>query len=148
MWVGFGWGAAVNYALTTVIFSLPLLLHATAEEVGATLLPMTLLVALNPLATGRLVAAYGPLRPIRMGFVAFPIGLGFVAVATAGHDRPFVLGFGLLLCGPRGLLGLCPRWSGSPSDTPLRKPPVPSAASSTPPVRSVPPSPPRSRAPP
>ncbi|MBE1531254.1 MFS transporter [Actinomadura algeriensis] len=99
VWVGFGWGAAVNYALTTVIFSLPLLLHATAEEVGATLLPMTLLVALNPLATGRLVAAYGPLRPIRMGFVAFPIGLGFVAVATAGHDRPFVLGFGLLLCG-------------------------------------------------
>lgn len=99
VWTAFGWGAAVNYALTTVIFSIPLLLHTTAAAAGATLLPMTLLVALNPLATGRLVAAYGPLRPIRMGFVAFPIGLALIAVATAEHDQPLVLGVGLLLCG-------------------------------------------------
>ncbi|MBO0882484.1 MAG: MFS transporter [Mycobacterium sp.] len=99
VWTAFGWGAAVNYALTTVIFSIPILLHTTAEAAGATLLPMTLLVALNPLLTGRLVAAYGPLRPIRMGLVAFPIGLCLIAVATADHDQPVVLGLGLLLSG-------------------------------------------------
>ncbi|MET9589856.1 MFS transporter [Streptomyces sp. NPDC006516] len=99
VWTAFGWGAAVNYALTTVIFSLPLLLHVTPAAAGATLLPMTLLITLNPLVTGRLVAAYGPLRPIRMGFVAFPIGLTLIAAATARHDQPLVLGLGLLLCG-------------------------------------------------
>jgi DHA2 family methylenomycin A resistance protein-like MFS transporter len=97
VWSAFGWGAAVNYALTTVIFSIPLVLHTTAAGAGASLLPMTLVVALNPLVTGRLVAAWGPLRPIRMGFAAFPAGLALVAVAT--HDQPFVLGLGLLLCG-------------------------------------------------
>ncbi|UYM07665.1 MFS transporter [Solicola gregarius] len=99
VWRGFGWAAAVNYALTTVIFSIPLLLHGTAQSAGATLLPMTLLVALNPLATGRLVTAYGPLLPIRLGFVAFPIGLGLAASALADGHQPFVLGLGLLLCG-------------------------------------------------
>ncbi|MEU1983630.1 MFS transporter [Nocardia sp. NPDC019395] len=99
VWTAFGWGAAVNYALTTVIFSLPLLLHTSAVAAGATLLPMTLLVALNPLLTGRIVAAYGPLRPIRMGFIAFPIGLCLVAVATAVQHQPLVLAAGLLLCG-------------------------------------------------
>jgi DHA2 family methylenomycin A resistance protein-like MFS transporter len=99
VWSGFGWAAAVNYALTTVIFSIPLLLHETAESAGATLLPLTLLVALNPWATGRLVAAYGPLLPIRLGFVAFPMGLGLAASALADDHQPFVLGLGLLLCG-------------------------------------------------
>ncbi|MER7442278.1 MFS transporter [Micromonospora avicenniae] len=99
VWKGFGWGAAVNYGLTTVIFSIPLLLRTTAERAGTMLLPMTLLVALNPLATGRLVATHGPLRPIRMGFVAFPLGLVIVAVATAGVDQPVLLGLGLLACG-------------------------------------------------
>ncbi|MEV0067085.1 MFS transporter [Amycolatopsis sp. NPDC050768] len=99
VWTAFGWGAAVNYALTTVIFSIPLLLHTSAEAAGATLLPMTLLVALNPLLTGRIVAAYGPLRPIRMGFVAFPVGLCLVAVATAVQHQPVVLALGLLLSG-------------------------------------------------
>jgi DHA2 family methylenomycin A resistance protein-like MFS transporter len=99
VWTAFGWGAAVNYALTTVIFSLPLLLDTTAVGAGATLLPMTLLVAVNPLLTGRIVAAHGPLRPIRMGFVAFPAGLCTVAIAVADHHRPVVLALGLLLCG-------------------------------------------------
>lgn len=99
VWNAFGWGAAVNYALTTVIFSIPLLLRTTAQGAGASLLPMTLLVALNPLATGRLVAARGPLRPIRMGFIAFPAGLAIIAVATTIHYQPYVLGLGLLLCG-------------------------------------------------
>ncbi|MEU4842474.1 MFS transporter [Nocardia testacea] len=99
VWCAFWWGAAVNYGLTTVIFSIPLLLHTTAEGAGTSLLPMTLLVALNPLVTGRLVAAYGPLRPIRMGFVVFPMGLALIAFATTIHDQPLVLGLGLLLCG-------------------------------------------------
>jgi DHA2 family methylenomycin A resistance protein-like MFS transporter len=99
VWTAFGWGAAVNYALTTVIFCVPLLLDTTAVAAGATLLPMTLLVALNPLLTGRIVAAHGPLRPIRMGFIAFPVGLCLVAVAIAGHHQPVVLVLGLLLCG-------------------------------------------------
>lgn len=99
VWAAFGWGAAVNYALTTVIFSIPLLLNTTAVAAGATLLPMTLLVALNPLLTGRIVAAHGPLRPIRMGFVAFPVGLCLVGIAIADHHQPVVLALGLLLSG-------------------------------------------------
>ncbi|HVV23847.1 MAG TPA: MFS transporter [Pseudonocardiaceae bacterium] len=99
VWTAFGWGAAVNFALTTLIFSIPLLLHTTAVGAGATLLPMTLLVALNPLLTGRIVAAHGPLRPIRMGFVVFPVGLCLVAVAIADHHQPVVLALGLLLSG-------------------------------------------------
>ncbi|WBB69798.1 MFS transporter [Micromonospora sp. WMMD812] len=99
VWTAFGWGAAVNYALTTVIFSIPLLLNTTAVGAGATLLPMTLLVAVNPLLTGRIVAARGPLRPIRMGFIVFPVGLCLVAVAIADHHQSVVLALGLLLCG-------------------------------------------------
>lgn len=99
VWAAFGWGAAVNYALTTVIFSIPLLLNTTAVGAGATLLPMTLLVALNPLLTGRIVAAHGPLRPIRMGFIAFPVGLCVVAIAIADHHQPVVVALGLLFCG-------------------------------------------------
>ncbi|WP_280222319.1 MFS transporter [Nocardia neocaledoniensis] len=99
VWKAFGWGAAVNYGLTTVLFAVPLLLDTTAERAGMTLLPMTVLVALNPLATGRLVAAHGPLLPIRMGFVAFPVGLLMVAVASVGEEQPVVLGVGLLACG-------------------------------------------------
>ncbi|GAA1317621.1 MFS transporter [Actinocatenispora thailandica] len=99
VWTAFGWGAAVNFALTTVIFSIPLLLNASPARAGATLLPMTLLMAVNPLVTGRLVAAYGPVLPIRMGFVAFPIGLCLAAVAVTGQHHAVVLGVGLLLCG-------------------------------------------------
>ncbi|RIQ20346.1 MFS transporter [Jiangella rhizosphaerae] len=99
VWTAFGWGAAVNYALTTVIFSIPLLLHTSAEAAGATLLPMTLLIAVNPLLTGRIVAAHGPLRPIRMGFLAFLIGLCLVGAATAVQHQPVILALGLLLSG-------------------------------------------------
>ncbi|WUA07271.1 MFS transporter [Nocardia sp. NBC_01377] len=99
VWTAFGWGAAINYALTTVIFAIPLLLHVTAIEAGVTLLPMTLLVALNPLLTGRLVAEHGPSRPIRMGFTAFPVGLAVTAFAVADDQQPIVLAIGLLLCG-------------------------------------------------
>jgi DHA2 family methylenomycin A resistance protein-like MFS transporter len=99
VWRSFGWGAAVNYALTTVVFSIPILLDETAARAGAMLLPMTVLVALNPLLTGRIIAARGHLRPIRMGLAVFPAGLALIAVATAFHDRALVLGLGLLLCG-------------------------------------------------
>ncbi|MEV0842065.1 MFS transporter [Actinocatenispora sera] len=98
VWTAFGWGAAINYALTTVIFSIPLVLAASPARTGVALLPMTLLVAVNPLLTGRLVAAFGPVVPIRLGFVAFPVGLCLAAAAVAG-DHAVLLGVGLLLCG-------------------------------------------------
>jgi DHA2 family methylenomycin A resistance protein-like MFS transporter len=98
VWTAFGWAAAVNYALTTVIFSIPLLLSASPARTGLILLPMTLLVAVNPLLTGRLAAAYGPVVPIRLGFVAFPVGLCLAAAAVSG-DHAVLLGVGLLLCG-------------------------------------------------
>lgn len=99
VWTAFGWGACINYALTTVIFAVPLLLHTTAIKSGVTLLPMTLMVALNPLLTGRLVAAYGALRPIRVGFMALPLGLCLTAVAMVDHQPRVMLAIGLLLCG-------------------------------------------------
>ncbi|GIL26224.1 MFS transporter [Actinocatenispora comari] len=98
VWTAFGWAAAVNYALTTVIFSIPLLLSASPTRTGIVLLPMTLLVAVNPLLTGRLAAGYGPVVPIRLGFAAFPVGLCLAAAAVTG-DHAVLLGVGLLLCG-------------------------------------------------
>lgn len=97
-WVAFAWAAAANYALTSVVFSIPLLLHATPTKAGATLLPMTVLIAVNPLVTGRLAASRGSLLPIRMGFAAFPAGLCLTAIAFVNHRAP-VIGAGLLLCG-------------------------------------------------
>lgn len=99
VWISFGWGAAVNYALTTVVFSIPLVLETAAVAAGMALLPMTLLVAFNPLFTGRIIAAHGALLPIRMGFFAFTVGLLLVATALVVHDQPLMLSFGLLASG-------------------------------------------------
>jgi DHA2 family methylenomycin A resistance protein-like MFS transporter len=99
VWSAFGWGTTVNYALTSVLFAVPLVLPGSALSTGITLLPMTLLVAVNPLVTGRLVARYGALLPIRLGFAAFTIGLSVSAIALAGGRQPVVLGAGLLCCG-------------------------------------------------
>ncbi|MBL0888587.1 MFS transporter [Myceligenerans sp. I2] len=95
----FAWGAVVNHALATVLFVVPLTLHQDAPAVGISLLPMTVLVALNPLATGRIVARFGPLVPIRRGLLAFAAGLLVTAAALAGVAQPVLLPLGLLCCG-------------------------------------------------
>lgn len=98
VWAACGWGAAVNYALTTVLFALPLLLPGSAGASGAILLPMTILIAVNPLLTARIVARHGALRPIRMGLLALPAGLAVVGIGLAA-GQPIVLMAGLLSCG-------------------------------------------------
>ncbi|WP_460652280.1 MFS transporter [Kribbella endophytica] len=99
VWSAFGWGTLVNYALTTVLFAVPLIVAEGSLSIGITLLPMTVVVAVNPLLTGRLVRRFGALVPIRLGFVAFAVGLCAVAVALVGEQRPVVLAAGLLGCG-------------------------------------------------
>ena len=89
----------MNYALSTVLFVIPLALHEGAADTGLTLLPMTVLVALNPLLTSRLVARRGPLLPIRLGLLAFTIGLCASGVAMAGERHPVTLGVALIACG-------------------------------------------------
>jgi len=93
------WAAMINFALVTVLFSLPLLLPRNALALGVTLLPMTILIAVNPLLTARLVVRRGPLLPIRLGFGAFLAGAVAITVALAGELSPLLLGIGLVGCG-------------------------------------------------
>jgi Arabinose efflux permease len=93
------WATVINYALTTVLFSVPLLLAAEAVVVGLTLLPMTLLIAVNPVLTGRMAARFGALLPIRLGFAAAALGLTAIAAALAGEPRTPLLAAGLVACG-------------------------------------------------
>ncbi len=97
-WKTLARGAAINYALTTVIFTVPLLTHATDSGAGVPLLPLTVVIALGPPVTGRLVARLGALPVIRLGLVAVSLGLTVDAVAFANgvHD---ILWAGMLLCG-------------------------------------------------
>lgn len=96
----FAWGAAVGYALTTVLFAVPLALHENALDTGLTLLPMTLPIAVNPLVTGRLAARFGALVPIRLGLAALALGTAGTGAALAGGDRHrTVLGLALFACG-------------------------------------------------
>jgi DHA2 family methylenomycin A resistance protein-like MFS transporter len=99
VWGAFGWGAVVSYALTTVLFTVPLARHGTALATGASLLPMTLLVALNPLVTARVVSRFGALLPIRLGLAAFACGLLVIAVVLPGKQHAVLLGAGLFACG-------------------------------------------------
>jgi DHA2 family methylenomycin A resistance protein-like MFS transporter len=97
-WRAFGWGAAVNMALTSLIFTLPLALGTTPLVSGLVLLPMTLTVAVNPILTGRIVAARGPRLPIQMGLAT--LAAGTAATAAALHRGPgVVLALSLLACG-------------------------------------------------
>ncbi|MFW6694414.1 MFS transporter [Streptomyces sp. MAR4 CNX-425] len=99
VWAAFGWGAIVNYGLTTVLFAVPLALHEDALGTGLTLLPMTLPIALNPLVTARLAARFGALVPIRLGLGALALGLAGTGAALAGGQQRGVLGCGLFACG-------------------------------------------------
>ncbi|SEG46838.1 MFS transporter, DHA2 family, methylenomycin A resistance protein [Actinacidiphila yanglinensis] len=97
-------GAAVGFALTAVLFVLPLFLQATrgygTVAAGAAFLPLTLPTAVNPLlVTGRLVARLGPDRPVRAG-LALLVAAGGVMAGAAGAGAPYpVLAVGLCAAG-------------------------------------------------
>ena len=101
VWLACGWGAAVNYALSTVLFVVPLSDAGSPSAVGLTLLPLTLVMTLNPLLAARLVARFGALRLIRVGVGTLVVGqLGLALSLRAAHG-PDVLGrsLSLLACG-------------------------------------------------
>ncbi|MGW5264600.1 MFS transporter [Microbispora sp. NPDC004025] len=89
-------GAAVNFAMSGVLFVLPLLLQQalglTPGGIGVALLPMTLPFAVNPLLTGRIVARSGPRPPVLAGLGLLTAGgLAFGAAVWAGASYPFLL---------------------------------------------------------
>ncbi|WP_242887418.1 MFS transporter [Actinomadura litoris] len=93
-------GAAVNFAMTGVLFVLPLAfqrdLGLSAFETGLAFLPMTLPFAFNPLVTGRIVARTGPRPPVLAGLALLTAGgaaLGAALLASAPYP---VLVAGLL----------------------------------------------------
>lgn len=98
-----GAGAAVNFALTGVLFALPLLLTGdrglTFAQTGLVLLALTLPCAVNPLLTGRIVARRGPRGPVLGGLVLLAAGGAVLAgSAAAGLPVPGTVA-GLVVCG-------------------------------------------------
>ncbi|MGW9209245.1 MFS transporter [Embleya sp. NPDC055664] len=96
-------GAAVNFAMTGLLFVLPLLfrqnLHMSPMRTGVAFLPMTLPFAVNPLLTGRIVARSGPRAPMLAGLGLLTSGCVVFAVAVlAGFGYP-VLAIGLVCTG-------------------------------------------------
>lgn len=97
-------GAAVGFALTAVLFVLPLFLQATrgygAVAAGVAFLPLTLPTAVNPLlVTGRLVARFGPRGPVLGGLALLAAAGGVMAGAAAGGAPYPVLAVGLCAAG-------------------------------------------------
>lgn len=96
-------GAAVNFAMSGMIFVLPLLLQQqwqlTPLMTGLAFLPMSLPPSVNPLLTGRIVARIGPAKPVLGGLLLLAAGsLAFGAAILAG--APYAgLTVGLLCCG-------------------------------------------------
>jgi MFS transporter, DHA2 family, methylenomycin A resistance protein len=98
--------AAVNVALSGLLFVLPLLLaygrDLTPIQVGLAFLPMTVPFAVNPLLTGRVVARVGPRPPIRVGLALLATaGFALAVAVRAGAPYPllavglFTAGFGV-----------------------------------------------------
>lgn len=96
-------GAAVTFAMTGMIFVLPLLLQQqwrlSPLTTGLAFLPMSLPPSVNPLLTGRIVARIGPAKPVLGGLLLLVAGsLAFGAAVLAG--APYAgLTVGLLCCG-------------------------------------------------
>jgi DHA2 family methylenomycin A resistance protein-like MFS transporter len=92
-------GAAVNFALSGTLFVVSLLLQDRYGwgplAAGVAFLPLTLPTAVNPLVTGRLVARYGPRRPVLAGLVLLVAG-ALVLAAAPGYP---VLAVGLAVTG-------------------------------------------------
>ncbi|ETK36078.1 MFS transporter [Microbispora sp. ATCC PTA-5024] len=85
-------GAAVGFALSAVLFTLPLVLPATLgltpAETGAAFLPMTLPFAVNPLFTGAILARTGPRTPVLAGLIlliASDAALGAAVASGAAY---------------------------------------------------------------
>ncbi|MBP2702593.1 MFS transporter [Microbispora sp. RL4-1S] len=88
-------GGVVNFALSALLFALPLLLPAalrlTPAQTGAAFLPMTLPFALNPLVTGGIVARFGPRPPVLAGLgLLTAAGAALGAALAAGAPYPVV----------------------------------------------------------
>jgi DHA2 family methylenomycin A resistance protein-like MFS transporter len=94
-----GWGAVTNFGLATVLFVIPLRSGVQGAALGLLFLPLTMVLALNPLATGRLIARWGPLIPVRMGLTAFSVGLAATSVCLWTGASSAILALALLICG-------------------------------------------------
>jgi MFS family permease len=95
--------AAVNFAMSGVLFVLPLVfqhrLGLTPTEVGLAFLPMTFPFAVNPILTGRIVARTGPRPPVLAGLGLLAVAGLMLAVAVLA-DAPYaVLAVGLVATG-------------------------------------------------
>ncbi|HWH09651.1 MAG TPA: MFS transporter [Solirubrobacteraceae bacterium] len=99
-----GVGFLFNLCLYGAIFCLSVYLQrsrsASALETGIELLPLTVVVGLGALASGRLTARYGPRRPMLAGLGLAAAGAGLLSLA--GPASPL----GLVLAGSI-CLGLC-----------------------------------------
>ncbi|WP_331771246.1 MFS transporter (plasmid) [Embleya sp. NBC_00888] len=96
-------GAAVNFAMTGLLFVLPLLfrqnLHMSPLRTGVAFLPMTLPFAVNPLLTGRIVARSGPRVPMLAGLGLLTAGSVVFTVAVHTGSAYPVLAVGLVCTG-------------------------------------------------
>ncbi|MGC0419971.1 DHA2 family methylenomycin A resistance protein-like MFS transporter [Embleya sp. AB8] len=96
-------GAAVNFAMTGLLFVLPLLfrqsLHMSPLQTGVAFLPMTVPFAVNPLLTGRIVARSGPRTPMLAGLGLLASGCLVFAVAVLTGSAYPVLAIGLVCTG-------------------------------------------------
>jgi DHA2 family methylenomycin A resistance protein-like MFS transporter len=100
---GLAAGGAVNFALTGLLFVLPLLLRdrfaLSPAVAGLAFLPLTLPFALNPPLTGRLVARFGSRPPVLLGLSLLSAGGGVLAAAAATGSGYGWLAVGLALAG-------------------------------------------------
>jgi DHA2 family methylenomycin A resistance protein-like MFS transporter len=80
-------GAAVNFALAGVLFTVTVLLqgghHLAPLQAGLAFLPLTLPTAAGPVFTARVVAARGPGRPVLAGLVLLTAGPALLAAWPA-----------------------------------------------------------------
>lgn len=95
-------GLAINFALSGILFILPLFFQQirgdAASIAGLSLLPLTLPLAFNPILTGKIVARIGAKLPMTAGFVFCAIGVLLLSRVNANTGYTITL-FGLLLTG-------------------------------------------------
>jgi len=99
-----GVGLLFNLCLYGTLLCLSLYLqqsrHVAVLRTGLVLLPMTVMVGLGAMCSGRLTARFGPRRPMIAGMACGAAGAGLLAMV--GRQSPI----GLVLAGSM-LLGLC-----------------------------------------